>query len=225
MTLARTDSSCGPAGRAGAKARPERRGHPELRLRSCLGQRSTSGRERLPEHPSRVSASSALAQKRPAASGESQRRACAAPFPPLEAPPRPALLARPAAVASFRKDGGAQRGAEEPRRRTPVASMAEPEPDPLSGRSLPELREMLRRQERLLADRALVSRLPDGGQRVRGCAARLRAAVAAREEQRRSGGSGFPGPTEPPPSALALGGLSLGAPGGAAARGLRGAGV
>ncbi|XP_026537865.1 protein GRINL1A [Notechis scutatus] len=83
--------------------------------------------------------------------------------------------------------------------------MSKPEPNPLNGRSLPELREMLLRQERLLGDRAVVSRLPDGGERVRECAARLRAAVAERE-RRRSGG----GPEAAPP-ALALAGLSLAA--------------
>ncbi|XP_032088760.1 protein GRINL1A [Thamnophis elegans] len=93
--------------------------------------------------------------------------------------------------------------------------MAKPEPDPLSGRSLPELREMLLRQERLLGDRAVASRLPDGGERVRECAARLRAAVAERERRRRSDGA-----PDAAPLAAALAGLSLGAEGA-----LRGAGA
>ncbi|XP_058012111.1 protein GRINL1A [Ahaetulla prasina] len=92
--------------------------------------------------------------------------------------------------------------------------MAKPKPNP---RSLPELREMLLRQERLLGDRAVVSRLPDGGKRVRECAAGLRAAVA--EHERRSGGA--PEAALPAGLAGALAGLSLGAAGG----GRRGAGA
>ncbi|XP_034265254.1 protein GRINL1A [Pantherophis guttatus] len=100
--------------------------------------------------------------------------------------------------------------------------MAKPEPNPLSGRSLPELREMLLRQERLLGDRAVVSRLPDGGERVRECVSRLRAAAAvAAEEERRRRSGGAPEAAPPAGLAGALAGLSLGA----AAGGLRGAGV
>ncbi|XP_070618354.1 protein GRINL1A [Erythrolamprus reginae] len=89
--------------------------------------------------------------------------------------------------------------------------MAKPEPHPLNGRSLPELREMLLRQERLLGDRALVSRLPDGGERMRECAARLRAAVAERERRRVRGSGGAPEAALPVGLEGALAGLSLGA--------------
>ncbi|KAM8804413.1 protein GRINL1A [Eudromia elegans] len=53
----------------------------------------------------------------------------------------------------------------------------------LRGRSLPELRDMLRRQQRLLADRRFVSRLPDGGRKVAELAARLGHAVRQEEER------------------------------------------
>ncbi|XP_054858441.1 protein GRINL1A isoform X2 [Eublepharis macularius] len=59
------------------------------------------------------------------------------------------------------------------------------EPEPLRGRSLPELREMLRRQERLLGDRKFISRLPDEGKKVSASAEKLKVAIAQEEELRR----------------------------------------
>ncbi|XP_065498038.1 protein GRINL1A [Caloenas nicobarica] len=51
----------------------------------------------------------------------------------------------------------------------------------LRGRSLPELREMLRRQERLLADRKFIARLPDKG-KISDFAEKLTLAVLQEEE-------------------------------------------
>ncbi|KAM6388584.1 protein GRINL1A [Pluvialis apricaria] len=52
----------------------------------------------------------------------------------------------------------------------------------LRGRSLPELREMLRRQERLLADRKFIARLPDNGKKISDFAEKLKLAILQEEE-------------------------------------------
>ncbi|KAM6125456.1 protein GRINL1A [Phoenicopterus ruber ruber] len=52
----------------------------------------------------------------------------------------------------------------------------------LRGRSLPELREMLRRQERLLADRKFIARLPDKGKKISDFAEKLTLAILQEEE-------------------------------------------
>ncbi|KAM6308631.1 protein GRINL1A [Aegotheles albertisi] len=56
----------------------------------------------------------------------------------------------------------------------------------LRGRSLPELREMLRRQERLLADRKFIARLPDKGKKISNFAEKLKLAVLQEEELART---------------------------------------
>ncbi|XP_074012737.1 protein GRINL1A [Numenius arquata] len=56
----------------------------------------------------------------------------------------------------------------------------------LRGRSLPELREMLRRQERLLTDRKFISRLPDKGKKISDFAEKLRLAILQEEELART---------------------------------------
>ncbi|XP_048187813.1 protein GRINL1A [Perognathus longimembris pacificus] len=59
-----------------------------------------------------------------------------------------------------------------------------PAPEDLGPRSLTELREMLRRQERLLRNEKFICRLPDKGKKVLGTVAKLKAAIAEREEVR-----------------------------------------
>ncbi|KAM9270568.1 LOW QUALITY PROTEIN: protein GRINL1A [Cariama cristata] len=56
----------------------------------------------------------------------------------------------------------------------------------LRGRSLPELREMLRRQERLLADRKFIARLPDKGKKISDFAEKLTLAILQEEELART---------------------------------------
>ncbi|KAM9275373.1 myocardial zonula adherens protein-like [Morus bassanus] len=56
----------------------------------------------------------------------------------------------------------------------------------LRGRSLPELREMLRRQERLLADRKFIARLPDRGKKISNFAEKLTLAILQEEELART---------------------------------------
>ncbi|KAM9224003.1 protein GRINL1A [Leptosomus discolor] len=56
----------------------------------------------------------------------------------------------------------------------------------LRGRSLPELREMLRRQERLLADRKFIARLPDKGKKISDFAEKLTLAILQEEESART---------------------------------------
>ncbi|XP_054024745.1 protein GRINL1A [Dryobates pubescens] len=56
----------------------------------------------------------------------------------------------------------------------------------LRGRSLPELREMLRRQERLLADRKFIARLPDKGKKISDFAEKLTLAIVQEEELART---------------------------------------
>ncbi|KAH0619774.1 hypothetical protein JD844_014032 [Phrynosoma platyrhinos] len=67
-----------------------------------------------------------------------------------------------------------------------MATPSEPKADPLRGRSLAELREMLRRQERLMAERKFISRLPDKGKKISDFAEKLRAVIAQEEELRRT---------------------------------------
>ncbi|XP_042543392.1 protein GRINL1A [Dipodomys spectabilis] len=59
-----------------------------------------------------------------------------------------------------------------------------PAPEDLGPRSLTELREMLRRQERLLRNEKFICRLPDKGKKIFGTVAKLKAAIAEREEVR-----------------------------------------
>ncbi|KAM9375253.1 protein GRINL1A [Phaethornis superciliosus] len=56
----------------------------------------------------------------------------------------------------------------------------------LRGRSLPELREMLRRQEKLLADRKFIARLPDKGKKISDFAEKLTRAILQEEELART---------------------------------------
>ncbi|KAL8197015.1 UNVERIFIED_CONTAM: hypothetical protein K2H54_006797 [Gekko kuhli] len=63
------------------------------------------------------------------------------------------------------------------------SSMAEPEA--LRGKSLPELCEMLGRQERLLGDRKFISRLPDKGKKISAFAGKLKVAITQKEEERK----------------------------------------
>uniref|UniRef100_A0A672V916 DNA-directed RNA polymerase II subunit GRINL1A n=1 Tax=Strigops habroptila TaxID=2489341 RepID=A0A672V916_STRHB len=56
----------------------------------------------------------------------------------------------------------------------------------LRGRSLPELRDMLRRQERLLADRKFIARLPDKGKKISDFAEKLKLAILQEEELART---------------------------------------
>uniref|UniRef100_A0A8C6K3Q2 DNA-directed RNA polymerase II subunit GRINL1A n=1 Tax=Melopsittacus undulatus TaxID=13146 RepID=A0A8C6K3Q2_MELUD len=56
----------------------------------------------------------------------------------------------------------------------------------LRGRSLPELRDMLRRQERLLADRKFVAKLPDKGKKVSDFVEKLKLAISQEEEVART---------------------------------------
>ncbi|POI34496.1 hypothetical protein CIB84_001753, partial [Bambusicola thoracicus] len=56
----------------------------------------------------------------------------------------------------------------------------------LRGRSLPELREMLRRQERLLADRKFIDKLPDKGKKISDFAKKLMCAISQEEEVART---------------------------------------
>ncbi|NXH49730.1 GRL1A polymerase, partial [Dicaeum eximium] len=56
----------------------------------------------------------------------------------------------------------------------------------LRGRALPELREMLRRQERLLADRKFIARLPDKGKKISDFAEKLKLAIFQEEEVART---------------------------------------
>ncbi|XP_054244131.1 protein GRINL1A [Indicator indicator] len=56
----------------------------------------------------------------------------------------------------------------------------------LRGRSLRELREMLRRQERLLADRKFIARLPDKGKKISDFAEKLTLAILQEEELART---------------------------------------
>ncbi|OXB79989.1 UNVERIFIED_CONTAM: hypothetical protein H355_009804 [Colinus virginianus] len=56
----------------------------------------------------------------------------------------------------------------------------------LRGRSLPELREMLRRQERLLADRKFIDKLPDKGKKISDFAEKLTRAISEEEELTRT---------------------------------------
>nr|XP_028572053.1 DNA-directed RNA polymerase II subunit GRINL1A-like [Podarcis muralis] len=64
--------------------------------------------------------------------------------------------------------------------------MAAPAPEQLRGRSLPELREMLSRQEKLLGDRKFVSRLPDKGKKISNFVEKLKIAIAQEEELQRT---------------------------------------
>ncbi|KAM4829753.1 protein GRINL1A [Thomomys bottae] len=57
-----------------------------------------------------------------------------------------------------------------------------PAPEDLGLRSLTELREMLRRQERLLRNEKFICKLPDKGKKIFGIVAKLKAAIAEREE-------------------------------------------
>ncbi|XP_027955959.1 protein GRINL1A isoform X1 [Eumetopias jubatus] len=57
-------------------------------------------------------------------------------------------------------------------------------PEDLGRRSLAELREMLKRQERLLRNEKFICRLPDKGKKISGSVARLKTAIAEREEFR-----------------------------------------
>ncbi|XP_052528377.1 myocardial zonula adherens protein isoform X3 [Tympanuchus pallidicinctus] len=56
----------------------------------------------------------------------------------------------------------------------------------LRGRSLPELREMLRRQERLLADQKFIDKLPDKGKKISDFAEKLMRAISQEEELART---------------------------------------
>uniref|UniRef100_A0A8C2U0F9 DNA-directed RNA polymerase II subunit GRINL1A n=1 Tax=Coturnix japonica TaxID=93934 RepID=A0A8C2U0F9_COTJA len=56
----------------------------------------------------------------------------------------------------------------------------------MRGRSLPELREMLRRQERLLADRKFIEKLPDKGKKISDFAEKLMCAISQEEELART---------------------------------------
>uniref|UniRef100_A0A6G1RI85 DNA-directed RNA polymerase II subunit GRINL1A n=1 Tax=Hypotaenidia okinawae TaxID=2861861 RepID=A0A6G1RI85_9GRUI len=56
----------------------------------------------------------------------------------------------------------------------------------LRGRSLPELREMLKRQERLLADRKFIARLPDKGKKISDFVEKLTLAILQEEELART---------------------------------------
>ncbi|XP_062357688.1 protein GRINL1A [Cinclus cinclus] len=56
----------------------------------------------------------------------------------------------------------------------------------LRGRALPELREMLRRQERLLADRKFIAKLPDKGKKISDFAEKLKLAIFQEEEVART---------------------------------------
>lgn len=73
-------------------------------------------------------------------------------------------------------------------RSRPAGSMSSPpgEGGELRGRSLQELREMLRRQERLLAARAFIYRLPDKGKKISDFVEKLKLAIAQHEELRRT---------------------------------------
>ncbi|KAJ7311319.1 hypothetical protein JRQ81_006935 [Phrynocephalus forsythii] len=51
----------------------------------------------------------------------------------------------------------------------------------LRGRSLPELQELLRRQEKLLGDRKFISRLPDKGKKISDFVEKLKVAIAEEE--------------------------------------------
>ncbi|XP_006141847.1 DNA-directed RNA polymerase II subunit GRINL1A isoform X3 [Tupaia chinensis] len=57
-------------------------------------------------------------------------------------------------------------------------------PEDLGQRSLVELREMLRRQERLLRNEKFICKLPDKGKKILNSIAKLKAAIAEREEVR-----------------------------------------
>ncbi|XP_036124451.1 protein GRINL1A [Molossus molossus] len=57
-------------------------------------------------------------------------------------------------------------------------------PEDLGQRSLAELREMLKRQERLLRNEKFICRLPDNGKKILDSVAKLKAAIAEREEVR-----------------------------------------
>nr|XP_002717756.1 protein GRINL1A [Oryctolagus cuniculus] len=57
-------------------------------------------------------------------------------------------------------------------------------PEDLGQRSLVELREMLKRQERLLRNEKFICKLPDKGKKVIDTVAKLKAAIAGREEVR-----------------------------------------
>ncbi|XP_040824527.1 protein GRINL1A isoform X1 [Ochotona curzoniae] len=57
-------------------------------------------------------------------------------------------------------------------------------PEDLGQRSLVELREMLKRQERLLRNEKFICKLPDKGKKVFDSVAKLKAAIAGREEVR-----------------------------------------
>uniref|UniRef100_A0A8B9GT29 DNA-directed RNA polymerase II subunit GRINL1A n=1 Tax=Amazona collaria TaxID=241587 RepID=A0A8B9GT29_9PSIT len=56
----------------------------------------------------------------------------------------------------------------------------------LRGRSLPELRDMLRRQERLLADRKFITRLPDKGKKISDFVEKLKLAISQEEDVART---------------------------------------
>lgn len=58
--------------------------------------------------------------------------------------------------------------------------------EPLRGRSLPELRELLRRQEKLLGDRKFISKLPDKGKKISDFSEKLKIAISEEEELRRT---------------------------------------
>ncbi|XP_029806203.1 protein GRINL1A [Suricata suricatta] len=57
-------------------------------------------------------------------------------------------------------------------------------PEDLGRRSLAELREMLKRQERLLRNEKFICKLPDKGKKILDSVAKLKAAIAEREEVR-----------------------------------------
>ncbi|KAM8783291.1 protein GRINL1A [Rhynchonycteris naso] len=59
-----------------------------------------------------------------------------------------------------------------------------PAPEDLGQRSLAELREMLKRQARLLRNEKFICRLPDNGKKIIDSVAKLKAAIAEREEVR-----------------------------------------
>ncbi|XP_036296674.1 protein GRINL1A isoform X1 [Pipistrellus kuhlii] len=60
-----------------------------------------------------------------------------------------------------------------------------PAPEALGRRSSAELRDMLRRQERLLRNEKFICRLPDNGKKILDSVVKLKAAIAEREEVRR----------------------------------------
>ncbi|XP_066132158.1 protein GRINL1A [Saccopteryx bilineata] len=67
---------------------------------------------------------------------------------------------------------------------SPPRGFEPPAPEDLGQRSLAELREMLKRQARLLRNEKFICRLPDNGKKIIDSVAKLKAAIAEREEVR-----------------------------------------